>query len=80
MGDVKQTSKMLFWFGSNFYSSTNILQESFVKAKDELLSFAFVREPFERLASAYWDKMDRNWTKVRRVHDYQEMRDEIIKK
>ena len=55
-------------------------QESFVRAKDGLLSFAFVREPFERLASAYWDKMDRNWTNWENVYDTIEMRDKIIRK
>ena len=52
-------------------------QESFIKARQGLLSFAFVREPFERLASAYWDKMDRHWSMR---SDYKEMRDEILKK
>ena len=50
-------------------------QDSFLKAKNGLLSFVFVREPFQRLASAYWDKMDRNWTLT---HQAQEMRDEIL--
>jgi hypothetical protein len=53
-------------------------QDSFLKAKNGLLSFVFVREPFQRLASAYWDKMDRNWTSIYKTHQAQEMRDEIL--
>ena len=52
-------------------------QDSFLQAKNGLLSFVFVREPFQRLASAYWDKMDRNWTTQ---HQAQSMRNEILLK
>ena len=51
---------------------------SFLDAKDDLLSFVFVREPFERLVSSYYDKMDRDWSKP--VYDLRWMRDEIIHK
>ena len=36
---------------------------SFKDAKNELLSFVFVREPFERIVSCYHDKMNRDWSK-----------------
>ena len=51
---------------------------SFLDARDDLLSFVFVREPFERLVSSYYDKMDRDWSKP--VYDLRWMRDEIIHK
>ena len=49
-----------------------------LEAKKNLLSFVFVREPFERLISSYYDKMDRDWSKPQ--YDLRWMRDEIIKK
>ncbi len=52
--------------------------DTFVQAKDSLLSFVFVREPFERLASSYYDKMNRDWSKS--VYDLRWMRDEILQK
>ena len=55
-------------------------QDSFLQAKNSLLSFVFVRDPFQRLASTYWDKMDRNWSNPLSVYDGQEMRDEILQK
>lgn len=50
--------------------------QSFVQARDSLLSFVFVREPFERLVSTYHNKMVRDWSKP--AFDLRWMRDEIL--
>ena len=48
-------------------------------ANEKLLSFAFVRDPFERLASCYYNKMVMsNWHRVKQ--DLRWMRDEILVK
>ena len=52
--------------------------KSFIDAKHNLLSFVFVRDPFERIVSSYYDKMDRDWSKP--AFDLRWMRDEIIQK
>lgn len=52
--------------------------ETFTQAKESLLSFVFVREPFARIVSAYNDKMVRDWSKP--VFDLRWMRDEIMEK
>ena len=49
---------------------------SFLEANKKLFSFVFVRDPFQRIASAYYDKMDRNWNKPAFVLSW--MRNEII--
>ena len=51
---------------------------SFLEAQKKLFSFVFVRDPFQRIASAYYDKMSRNWNKP--AYDLRWMRDEIIKR
>ena len=61
----------------NISSRSNFLT-ILLDAKKNLLSFVFVREPFERLISSYYDKMDRDWSKQQ--YDLRWMRDEIIKK
>ena len=61
----------------NISSRSNFLT-ILLDAKKNLLSFVFVREPFERLISSYYDKMDRDWSKPQ--YDLRWMRDEIIKK
>ena len=58
----------------------NLQQLSFKEAKDDLLSFVFVREPFQRIVSCYYDKMDTDWSKPGRVFRMTWMRNEIIEK
>ena len=36
---------------------------SFIDARKDLLSFVFVREPFQRIVSCYYDKMMKDWSK-----------------
>ena len=36
---------------------------SFLDARKDLLSFVFVREPFQRIVSCYHDKMMQDWSK-----------------
>ena len=51
--------------------------ESIEKANEKLVSFAFVRDPFDRLVSCYYNKMIMtNWFKVHQ--DLRWMRDEIL--
>ena len=53
--------------------------DSIEEANKRLVSFAFVRDPFDRLVSSYYNKMVmRNWLAVRQ--DLRWMRDEILAK
>ena len=53
--------------------------DTIVDANKKLVSFAFVRDPFDRLVSCYYNKMVMsNWLKV--YQDLRWMRDEIITK
>ena len=53
---------------------------TFLEAKQRLLSFVFVREPFERLVSSYYDKMDRDWSNPSQDERFTRMRNAIIKR
>ena len=56
-----------------------LVDDSIEKANEKLVSFAFVRDPFDRLVSCYHDKMlMTNWFKAHK--DLRWMRDEILKK
>ena len=53
--------------------------DSIEEANKKLVSFAFVRDPFDRLVSSYYNKMVmKNWLAVRQ--DLRWMRDEILAK
>ena len=53
--------------------------ESIEEANKRLVSFAFVRDPFDRLVSCYYNKMVmNNWLAVQQ--DLRWMRDEILTK
>ena len=58
----------------------NLQQISFKEAKDNLFSFVFVREPFQRIVSCYYDKMDQDWSKPGLAYRMTWMRNEIIEK
>ena len=52
--------------------------ETIQAANDKLLSFAFVRDPFDRLVSCYYNKMVmKNWSEKKQ--DLKWMRDEILR-
>lgn len=55
-----------------------LLDDSVPQANDRLFSFVFVREPFERIVSSYYNKMYGDWKKMT-GHDMRWMRDDIIK-
>ena len=56
-----------------------LVDDSIEKANEKLVSFAFVRDPFDRLVSCYYDKMlMTNWFKAHK--DLRWMRDEILTK
>ena len=53
--------------------------DSIEEANKRLVSFAFVRDPFDRLVSCYYNKMvAKNWLAVQQ--DLRWMRDEILAK
>ena len=55
------------------------MDDSIEKANEKLVSFAFVRDPFDRLISCYYNKMlMTNWFKGH--PDMRWIRDEILTK
>ena len=53
--------------------------DSIEKANEKLVSFTFVRDPYDRLVSCYYNKMIMtNWFKIHQ--DLRWMRDEILTK
>ncbi len=49
---------------NHFCSAMKLEDDSIENANDKLVSFAFVRDPFDRLVSCYYSKMTMtNWPK-----------------
>ena len=52
---------------------------SVYEANVEMLSFAFVRNPLERVASAYYNKLIKDWSNQTKHYGFKAIRNEIIK-